>query len=87
MWVSPGGTPSSCLAAAAVPSSYGAPSESLAYRTPCGCTLYGRVALFLNTTRIVSPTSARITGPSIPRCCHAGGRGLRRLNVPSVYSR
>lgn len=49
--------------------------------------LYGRLPLFLNTTRMVSPTTARISGPKNPRCCQAAGRGLSVLNVLSVYSR
>src|SRR3954453_7469830 len=83
----PGATASSALSAPEVPSSYGAPSELLAYRTPCGCMLYGRVALFLKTTLMVSPTSARIVGPRRPVCSQRASLGLRVLNEASVYSR
>src|SRR4029453_6924320 len=47
------------------------PADASSYLTPCAWMLNGNRALFLNTTLIVSPTSARITGPSTPRCSQA----------------
>lgn len=44
-------------------------------------------AIFLNTTSIVSPTSARKIGPSTPRCLSAAVRSFCSLNCASVYSR
>ena len=44
-------------------------------------------AIFLNTTSIISPTSARKIGPSTPRCLSAAVRSFCSLNCASVYSR
>src|SRR5258708_36135182 len=84
-WTPPVGTPA--LSGPAVLSTYDAPSESLRYVTPWGCMLTGKRVLFRNTTRSVSPTSARSSGPSRPKCCHPGARRLTVANVESVYSR
>src|SRR6185369_10141327 len=44
------------------------------------------LVLFLKTTLIVSPTSARMIGPREPRCCHSGAAGFLVVKVASVYS-
>ena len=61
----------------------------LGRRRRAGGSTSGSARCCLKTTRIVSPTSARITGPSMPRCRPTvGARGLRdgegRIGVLAV---
>ena len=51
-----------------------APSASLGYSTPCGCTVVLCGTPFLNVRRMVSPTVARMMGPSRPRYASSGAR-------------
>ena len=57
-----------------VPSSYGDPSLLLLYKTPCEWMLAGKRMRLLKTMWISSPTSARMVGPSNPRCSSAAVR-------------
>ena len=58
-----------------------APSLTFVYRKPWTWTLYGKRALFWKTTWTVSPTTVRMTGPNMPRCCStscAAGEGPKQ---------
>src|SRR5215813_10012903 len=61
------------------------PSESWSYRTPWGCMLNGKCALFLKTILSVSPASPLSTGPTIPRCAHSGPCVFSTVKEASVH--
>lgn len=85
-WLSPGATASSIIIMWSSWPGPIIPSWALVYWTPCGCIEIGKDARLRKRTRISSPTSARMIGPSSARWSSSSGIGRRVVKVESVYS-